>query len=975
MTSQTFTRAVLAIGPLLFVAALATGALAQGEGFTESFADPALPGWEHSANAQVVDGILHIEPGGFAFHPGRWADLILEVSARFVADTTLEIGYSATDQGEYTLRLEPDRLTLQRNASQLAQVALEPIPPGEWMRVTVNLNRGQHEIRRGDRLALTANDPDPLPPGGLMLRVADEGAGEFDDLTLTAVGAPPGTPEPAQSAPRAAGLPAYQAGSWIRLGGPPGGLGYDIRMQPDNPDVMFVTDGFTGTYKSVDGGLSWFVANNGVETAPGAGTTSFCATIDPHDYDTVWIGLQLSGHIYRSTDGGQTWEQRDNGLIFEDCLRSVRGITIDPNDANVVYAGVEVDSRCWAHQTLSRRQGVVRGEVYRSNDGGLNWTRVWEGENLARYIWVDPRNSDRVYVSTGIFDRDAYNSDIPNNVPGGVGILRSDDGGQTWEILDGENGLGGLYIPSLFMHPENPDILLAAVTSPAITPGGEGVYVTYDGGDTWHGVLEPEPNLSMDAVEISLSDPDIWYAATENLAYRSDDAGQTWERFDMVTPDRVAGMPIDLQVDPRDPRRIFVNSYNGGNMMSADGGQTWVDASQGYTGVRVHALAVAPGTGWTVFANEFRSDDGGQTWVGTDMAGRSLVILPEVETASYRLLAAATYGLFGISDDGGLSWQSNHVADTGGSPYSTVLAASPSDPQTVFLGYFHWNCGPSRNGGWYELCFDTMPGLFRSQDGGLTWQSVQAPADGSITALAVHPQDPQTVYAGTARGLYVTRDGASTWEYVNGVDGVASSAARGNPDMEQMPAPSIADVLFDPTDPEMLYVASRPGAILRSQDGGATWEQAAAGLDPNEPVNDLLADPNRPGVFYAGSSLSGVFVSTDGGDTWQAIIEGLERKDVSVLALSQDGTVLYAGTASGNGGAGVWRLGTPPSAPASTPTAGPIVEVAPTEGAPIAQSEPSAAPRPTVNWLYLGLGAGVIMLASLAFVLGRRSRR
>ena len=269
------------------------------------------------------------------------------------------------------------------------------------------------------------------------------------------------------------GVPAYQAESWIALGGPPGGLGYDIRMQPDNPDTMYVTDGFTGFFKSTNGGESWFPINVGIEPFPGAGTQAFSVTIDPHDYNTIWGGLQLSGHIYRSTNGGQTWEQRDNGLLFEDCLRSVRGITVDPSDPQVVYAGVEVGSTCWLHQTVSHRQELVRGEVYKSTDAGQNWRLIWQGDNLARYIWVDPRNSNRIYVSTGLFDRDAANSDIFNGVWGGVGILRSDDGGQTWIVLDQTNGLGGLYVPSLFMHPEDPDTLLAAVTYPA-DPGGEG---------------------------------------------------------------------------------------------------------------------------------------------------------------------------------------------------------------------------------------------------------------------------------------------------------------------------------------------------------------------------------------------------------------------------------------------------------------------------------------------------------------------
>jgi hypothetical protein len=196
-------------------------------------------------------------------------------------------------------------------------------------------------------------------------------------------------------------------GTWTRLGGPPGGLGYDIRMRPDDPDVMFVTDGFVGEYKSTDGGQSWFAANTGMELTPGAGTTAFCTTIDPHNHDIVWTGLQLSGHIYRSTDNGETWEQRDNGLIFEAGPRSVRGITVDPVDPDIVYAGVEVSSDVWAGHSINGRMEKVKGEVYKSTDAGANWTRIWYGDNLARYIVVDPRNNQRIYVSTGLFDRDA----------------------------------------------------------------------------------------------------------------------------------------------------------------------------------------------------------------------------------------------------------------------------------------------------------------------------------------------------------------------------------------------------------------------------------------------------------------------------------------------------------------------------------------------------------------------------------------
>jgi photosystem II stability/assembly factor-like uncharacterized protein len=89
--------------------------------------------------------------------------------------------------------------------------------------------------------------------------------------------------------------------------------------------------------------------------------------------------------------------------------------------------------------------------------------------------------------------------------------------------------------------------------------------------------------------------------------------------------------------------------------------------------------------------------------------------------------------------------------------------------------------------------------------------------------------------------------------------------------------------------------------------GGQTWQQVSAGMDPNEPIYSILPDPNRPGVLYASSGFSGVFYSTDSAATWQTLTNGLTFLSVRGLALSDDGSVLYAGTV----GKGVFRLGTP----------------------------------------------------------------
>jgi photosystem II stability/assembly factor-like uncharacterized protein len=727
---------------------------------------------------------------------------------------------------------------------------------------------------------------------------------------------------------------------------------------------------------SVDGGRTWRASNRGVAEGGTGEYKIFCVTIDPHDYDVLWIGTQDTGHIYRSSDGGATWEQRDDGLVFDDHLRSVRGITIDPDDPRVVYAGLEVLVYTWHGGRMGGWPSG--GEVYKSLDGGLHWRLIWSGDSLARYVWVDPRNSDRVYVSTGIFDRDAANSNAEAGDYGGVGILRSDDAGETWTVLDERNGLGGRFIPSLFMHPEDPDTLLAAVTYPA---QAEGAYVTRDGGDTWSQVLARPLNAGMDAVEISTTDPDIWYAAAENVIYRSDDAGQTWLQYFMGTADRGGGLPIDLQADPRDPMRLFVNAYGGGNFVTTDGGESWADASQGYTGSFNPGLAVAPGTGWTVLAGSntgaFRSTDGGQTWIGLGMGGMtrlfmSILLLPAEQAGGPpTILASDNSGTVWLSTDDGSTWTHTPLVGEEAAMIQTIrMAAAPSDTQIIYAGFVYARALESN----VLLANTPSHGLYRSTDAGLTWQSIPAVsfADAGVLALAVSPDDPETVYAATGAGVYLSRDGAVTWRHLDGLESSVFAIAR-PPSAEE--GLIVEDVVLDPFDAQRILAAVMDAGVYRSEDGGETWTQASAGMDPNEPVFDLAADPNRPGVFYVSSWQSGVLATADHGGSWRQLAGGLSFFGMRALALSEDGTVLYAGTRGG----GVFRLGTPAGEPARPePTPLPPTPAAPAPLAPTDVTEPpaegAAARAATAGGIVLGviLGAGILVALVLGFSRLRR---
>ncbi|MBT3223371.1 MAG: hypothetical protein HN348_30230, partial [Proteobacteria bacterium] len=338
-------------------------------------------------------------------------------------------------------------------------------------------------------------------------------------------------------------------GEWTWLGGPTGGLGYDIRVHPQNHDIMYVTDALAGAFKSEDGGQNWFPINKGITARSGESDDSipvFCLTIDPNDPNTLWAGTLDQRGVFKSTDAGQNWTQKVSGIVEETGV-TFRGFTVDPKSSDIVYAAGEIASWSWSSDEKRTHAGdMTRGFVYRTTDGGDNWTAIWRGDNLARYVIVHPDDSDIIYISTGIFDRDAANSAEDGQSPGGEGILKSTNGGQIWNQVN--NGLDSLFVGSLFMHPDEPETLLAGVGNAAY-PDGAGVYLTTNGGTSWEWVLEGESIVS---VEFSSSNPDIAYAGSFNSMFRSDDGAKTWTKLNdgdsWGPPNKHAGHPIDFQV-------------------------------------------------------------------------------------------------------------------------------------------------------------------------------------------------------------------------------------------------------------------------------------------------------------------------------------------------------------------------------------------------------------------------------------------
>lgn len=222
MTRKTISLIVLLLSSTLIIALFVVPAMAQGEGFTETFDDTQLPGWEHSPEVIVSNGALRIAPGNFAARMGVWQDFDLIFKLRFDNPGETEIQYRATDNGAYLLVFIPERLLLLKaggpgtEPTELAGTDLGKVSTEEWTTVRIVLTGGLHTVTVNDSLQLTADDPDPIPMGGLTFASHGERTTELDDLSLTVVvgeigelgaAVAPPQPEPTQVPAAAASTP------------------------------------------------------------------------------------------------------------------------------------------------------------------------------------------------------------------------------------------------------------------------------------------------------------------------------------------------------------------------------------------------------------------------------------------------------------------------------------------------------------------------------------------------------------------------------------------------------------------------------------------------------------------------------------------------------------------------------------------------------------------------------------------------
>ena len=576
-------------------------------------------------------------------------------------------------------------------------------------------------------------------------------------------------------------------------------------------------------------------SHNGRTTASSLFTSLEWRSIGPYRGGRVVAVTGDPSHshtFYFGSTGGGVWKTTDGGLFWENVSdgyfkrASIGGIAVAPSDANVIYVGM-------GEATI--RGNVSHGDgIYKSTDAGKTWTHLGleDTRNIGK-VRVHPTNSDIVYVAA------LGHAHGPNEQRG---LFRSHDGGKTWDrILYVKENVG---IHDLSIDPNNPRVLYAGAWTARrnayqLISGGEGcgIYRSTDGGDTWKEITRnkglPTGPVGKIGVAVSPANTNRVYAIVESkdsAIYRSDDGGDTWER--LAEEHELSGRPWYYQhiiADPQDPNTVWV--LNVRCYRSIDGGRTF------------QQVAVPHG-------------DNHDLWIDPTNPRRMILGNDGGATVSY---------------DGGEAWTSLYNQPTAEFYHVTT------DNQTPYRIY----------GAQQDNSTVSVPS--RSYQSGIVHADMMEVGGGESGYIAVHPQHPNIIYAGSYQG-YLTRYDLSTGQQRDIT--VWPEPSMGSPASDvkyrfQWTYP----ILLSPHDPSALYVTGNH--IFRSTDEGASWEEMSPDLTRNDPstlgpsggpitgdnvgteyyatIFAFAESPLQQGLFWAGSDDGLIHISRDGGASWQNV--------------------------------------------------------------------------------------------------------
>jgi photosystem II stability/assembly factor-like uncharacterized protein len=449
----------------------------------------------------------------------------------------------------------------------------------------------------------------------------------------------------------------------------------------------------------------------------------------------------------------------------------------------------------------------------------------------------------------------------------GSGLFQSDDRGLHWHA-SGTGILPNVPVRSIIQIGNSGMQLLAATET--------GIYRTADG-TRWSLVLHGTAGVLR--AYCLAHDPFsalTYFAGTSSGAFKSVDAGATW--FPINNSLGGATSFYQIAADPARRDRLFMAGGDSGIYSSSDGGNSWTSLDNGPSTVyalAVQSLAAVPSSELTPDLKKYLAAQNA-------LAHKKLKKGEKRQVPETTIVFAGTDSGVQASTDGGNTWSdrtsdANQSLPSKAKPYTGL---PDSTPIYALMGF-----GRSA-----ELVVGgTRAGIYRTRDLGRSWAGDGSglPQDLTVTALALDPANPGSVFMGTSdSGVWHIQGSGATVATVN--DGLPDGA-------------TVNDLLLQPSRQDRLVAAlGAPSGGVAISSGGENWSSENRGL-AGRYVNAIVSDPHDADTLYAGLSRDGVGWSADGGDTWKLLHVGLPAGAAvwSLAVDAHDSLTILAGTDQG----------------------------------------------------------------------------
>ena len=618
-----------------------------------------------------------------------------------------------------------------------------------------------------------------------------------------------------------------------------------IAVAPSDPNVIYAGSGEAcirgnisygeGVYKSMDAGKTW--KNVGLRDSRQIGRV----IVHPRNPDIVFVaalghafGPNAERGIFRSTDGGNTWEK----VLYKDDKTGAIDITFDPTNPNIVFAALwEAVRTPWSFSS-----GGAGSGLYKSIDGGTTWKRQ-EGNGLPKGIY------GRIGVSVSGGD--------PNRVYALVeaedgGLYRSEDGGEKWIRVNEDHRFRqrAWYFTHIFADPKNTDTLYILNT---------GLFRSTDGGKTFR--LLTAPHGDHHGLWIDPTNPQRMINGNDGGATITVDGGKTWT----LQYNQPTAQFYHVAVDNRFPYYVY-------------------GAQQDNTTV---AIASRSDHGFIDRPDWYPVGGGESGYIVPDPRDANIVYAGSyagyITRFDKRLGQAQNISVWPESPDGYGAADLKHRFQ-----WTAPILISPHDPNILYISaerlFKSTNAGMS----WTAISGDlTRNDKSKQQASGgpLTKDNTSVEYYDTIFAVAESPLEKGLIWVGSDDGLvHLTRDGGKNWNNITPKE------------MQEWSMVSLVDA--SPHDRGTAYAAvdrhkfdDLKPYIYKTDNFGKAWTKITNGIPDGSFVHAVREDPNRKGLLYAGTE-TGVFISWDDGAHWQPIQLNLPTAPIHDLVVKNDDLVV-----------------------------------------------------------------------------------